>query len=104
MDDIPVRKGKREDARAFSQLILLSAPTFLPYLFGPDVRNVMHRLFHHIRNYFSFEHSYFVEVDGEIAGMALIYNYEQKKKKIYVPASWFRNILEQVFSNDSLIY
>ena len=74
-----IRKGKPQDAQDFSRLVLLSAPTFFPYLFGSDVRDVMKNLFQHARNYFSFEHSYFIEVNGEVAGMALIYNYEQKK-------------------------
>jgi len=80
MDNIIIRKGKTEDAEDFSQLALFTAPTFLPYLFGSDVRNLMKNLFQHMRNYFSFEHSYFIEVNGEIAGMALVYNYEQKKR------------------------
>ncbi len=81
MENVIIRKGKPQDAQDFSQLVLLSGPTFLPYLFGSDVRNVMKNLFQHTRNYFSFEHSYFIEVNGEIAGMALVYNYKQKKRQ-----------------------
>ena len=81
MEDVIIRKGEPQDARDFSQLVLLSAPTFFPYLFGSDVRNVMKNLFQHTRNYFSFEHSYFIEVNGEIVGMALVYSYKQKKRE-----------------------
>ena len=81
MEDVIIRKGEPQDARDFSQLVLLSAPTFFPYLFGSDVRNVMKNLFQHTRNYFSFEHSYFIEVNGDIAGMALVYSYKQKKRE-----------------------
>lgn len=80
-DNYVIRKGKTEDAQDFSTLFLITAPTFFPYLFGSDVKNAIENLFRHTRNWFSFEHSYFIEVSGEIAGMALIYNYEQKKKE-----------------------
>ena len=81
MEDVIIRKGEPKDAQDFSRLVLLSAPIFFPYLFGSDVRNVMKNLFQHTRNYFSFEHSHFIEVNGDIAGMALVYNYKQKKQE-----------------------
>ena len=81
MDNVVTRKGKPEDAEDFSQLALFTAPTFLPYLFGSDVRNSMKKLFQCKRNYFSFEHSYFIELNGKIAGMALLYSYEEKKRE-----------------------
>ena len=81
LKNIVVRKGKSEDAQDFSQLILLSAPVFAYYLFGSGVKDLMKNLFLHSRNHFSFEHSYFIEVDSEVAGMALVYNYEQKKRE-----------------------
>jgi len=81
VEDVTIREGKPQDAQDFSQLVLLSAPMFFPYLFGFDVRNVMKNLFQHTKNYFSFEHSYFIEVNGDIAGMALVYNYKQKKQE-----------------------
>ena len=81
MDNIVIRKGKPEDAQDFSRLILFAAPTFAPSLFGSGVRNLMKNLFQNTRNHFSFEHSYFIEMDDEIAGMALAYNYKQKKEE-----------------------
>jgi ribosomal protein S18 acetylase RimI-like enzyme len=81
MGNIITRKGRTEDARDFSQLVLSTASTLLPYFFGSDVRNVMQRLFEHTRNWFSFEHSYFIEVNGEIAGMALVCNHNEKKRE-----------------------
>jgi len=81
MDNVITRKGRPEDARDFSQLVLSTASTLLPYFFGPDVENVIQRLFEHTRNWFSFEHSYFVEVNGEIAGMALISDHNEKKRE-----------------------
>ena len=80
-EDVTIRKGRPQDAQDFSRLVLLSAPIFFPYLFGFDVQNVMKNLFQHEKNYFSFEHTHFIEVNGETAGMALVYNYKQKKQE-----------------------
>lgn len=81
MARVIIRKGKPEDATHFSQLILFSVPEFFPYIFGSGVRDALRKLFQGKRNWFSFEHSYFVEVDSEIAGMAIACSYEEKKKE-----------------------
>ena len=81
MDDITIREGKPEDAPRGSELAVLSAPVLLPYLFGPKVGDVIKKSFQHVRNCFSFEHAHFIEVNGEVAGMALMFNYNQRKKE-----------------------
>ena len=81
MDDIIIRKGRTEDAQDFSQLILLSAATFFPSIFASNTEEVMRKIFQQPGNLFSFEHSYFIEVNGKIAGMALGYNWEQKRRE-----------------------
>jgi len=78
---IVIRKGKLEDSLYFPQLILFSAPEFFPYLFGSNVQDVLRNLFNEKQNWFSFEHSYSVKVDGEIAGMAIASSREQKKEE-----------------------
>jgi len=81
MDNIITRKGRAEDMKDFSHLILLSAPTFFPLIFASNTAEVMKKLFQQPRNLFSFEHSYFIEVNGKIAGMVLGYNWEQKRRE-----------------------
>jgi len=81
MDDIIIRKGRPEDAQDFSQLILLSTATFFPLLFSSNTEEIIRNLFQQPGNLFSFEHSYFIEVNGKIAGMALGYNWEQKRRE-----------------------
>jgi len=84
MDNVITRKGRAGDAQDFSHLVLLSAPTFFPLLFGPNAAEVMKNLFQQPRNLFSFEHSYFIEVNGKIAGMSLGYNWERnRREKLY---------------------
>lgn len=84
MDNIVIRKGRAEDAQDLSHLFLLSAPIFWPSLFGANVADVMKNLFQQPKNLFSFEHSCFIEVNGRIAGMALGYDWEQKRReKLY---------------------
>ena len=68
---IILRKGLPEDAPDFANLTLLSEPELFPAMFGSGARNVLQNLFRQRRNLFSFEHSYFVEVDGTKAGMIL---------------------------------
>jgi len=81
LDNIIVRKGRREDAKDSAALCLLSGPTLVPCLFGSHARDLLENLFKHARNWFSFEHSHFVEVNGEVAGMALAYTYDQRKSE-----------------------
>jgi len=68
---IIIRKGLPEDAVDFANLTLLSEPELFPAMFGSGARNVLQNLFRQRRNLFSFEHSYFIEVDGTKAGMIL---------------------------------
>ncbi len=81
IDNIIIRKGKAEDAQDFSQFILLSAATFFSSIFASNTEEVMRKTFQQPGNLFSFEHSYFIEVNGKIAGMALGYNWEQKRRE-----------------------
>ncbi|MFH1305745.1 MAG: GNAT family N-acetyltransferase [Candidatus Omnitrophota bacterium] len=41
----------------------------------------MRKMFRHSGNFFSFEHSYILEVNGETAGMALTYNHEEMRNE-----------------------
>lgn len=79
--NVTIRKGQREDTDAFCDLVLSTAPTAVPCLFGREWRKFMRELFRNERNYFSFEHSLFLEVDGETAGMALAYDFKEKRSE-----------------------
>lgn len=79
MDDIIIRKGKVEDVEDFVRLILLSNPVYYSSLYGSYRKRIMKNLFMQSGNFFSFEHSYFIEFKGKKAGMALAYNGKQKK-------------------------
>ena len=81
MENIIMRKAKPEDANAFSEIILLASPVFTPYIYGSNVRGLMEYLFRHTRNHFSFEHAYFLEIDNKVAGMALMFDYKQKRRE-----------------------
>lgn len=83
MDNITIRKGKPEDAEDFSELVLYTGPELLPTLFGSEsnVRNVMKGSFRHGRNGFSYEHSHFIEANGEIAAMALVFTHDQMRRE-----------------------
>ena len=75
-ENIMIRKGLPQDAQDFTNLILLSESGLFPAVFGSKVKNVLQRLFRQRRNLFSFEHSYFIEVDDTKSGMALGYDWK----------------------------
>ena len=81
MDNVVIRKGRPEDAEHFSELVLFAVPEILPYAFGSNTKDIMKNLFRDTGNFWSFEHTHFVEVDGEVAGMALGYSYRQRKQE-----------------------
>lgn len=81
MDNIAIRRGRTEDSQHFSDLAMFTGPELLPYLLGSAVRDLLKKSFQHERNCFSFEHTHFLEVNGEIAGMSLAYSYGKKKEE-----------------------
>jgi len=86
--NIIIRKGFPEDAQDGSKFILLSAPGFFHAIFGSGAKNMIQNLFPQIKNLFSFEHSYFIEVDGNKAGM--IFGYAGKTER---EESWRTGLL-----------
>jgi len=80
-ENIIIRKGHPEDAPDFANLALLSGPTLFPAIFGSGVKGEMQNLFRQRRNLFSFEHSYFTEVDDTKAGMILGYDWKNQGRE-----------------------
>jgi len=81
MKNILVRKGRPEDAAHFSELVILTSPHLMPILFGSKVKKLMAKLFPHRRHYYSFDRSFFVEVDGETAGMAQLHKINLRRRE-----------------------
>jgi ribosomal protein S18 acetylase RimI-like enzyme len=50
-------------------------------IMGPDAGVILGKLFREKGNYFSYEHSYFMEVNGEVAGMTLLYDYKASQEQ-----------------------
>lgn len=71
-----IRRGKPEDAQNFSNLMMMSGK-LLSYLYGKKSDLLMQYLFKHSQNIYSYEHTYFAEADGKIAGMLLGYTREE---------------------------
>ena len=80
-ENIIIRKGLPEDAQDFTNLLSLSAPIFFTVIYGSDVSSVIQNLFRQPKNLFSFEHSYFIEVEGTKAGMILGYDWKTKREE-----------------------
>lgn len=77
--NIIIRKGLLEDTPDFANLIFLSEPNLFPVIFGFSARGVIQNLFRHRKNLFSFEHSYFIEVDGTKAGVIIGYDWHTER-------------------------
>ncbi|MDD5173881.1 MAG: GNAT family N-acetyltransferase [Candidatus Omnitrophota bacterium] len=74
-----VRKGRPEDAHHFSELVTLTSPAMFPIIFGPSVKKMMEKLFPHKRHYYSFDRSFFAEIDGKVVGMAQMHKLITRK-------------------------
>lgn len=81
MNNIVVRKGKPADAHHFSELVILSSPRVFSLLFGSRVKNVMKKIFPYRRHYYSYEKSFFIEVNGKTAGMAQLHRAKPRKRE-----------------------
>jgi len=80
-DSIIIRRGKPEDAHHFSELVTLSSPKIYPMIFGSKTKSLMKKLFRHKRHYYSFDKSFFIEVDGKTAGMAQLHRFSLRKRE-----------------------
>jgi ribosomal protein S18 acetylase RimI-like enzyme len=80
-EHIVVRKATPADAKDFADLVLFSSPCLCPAIYGDDVKAIMCYLFSQRRNLFGFEHAYFVEVNGQIAGMLLGYDWRARSRE-----------------------
>jgi ribosomal protein S18 acetylase RimI-like enzyme len=79
MQNILVRKGRPEDAHHFSELVTLTSPAIFPLVFGSSVKKIMKNLFPHKRHYYSFDRSFFAEINGKVAGMAQLHKLPIRK-------------------------
>lgn len=82
MDETTIRKGRPGDAEDFAELAIVTAPEYFEVIFGKGAKYMLKRLFTHPDNIFSFRHSYFLEVNGEVAGMTLFYDYNDKTRGV----------------------
>lgn len=80
MEKTVIIYGKCSLKEDFVNLILLSAPYFKKF-FGKNVEFMFKKMFCLKNNLFSFENTFFIEIDGKIAGMILGYNGKMKFKK-----------------------
>jgi len=79
--NIVIRKGLPTDTPDFINLIWLPEPTLFLAIFGSGARGVIQNLFRQRRNLFSFEHSYFIEIDGTKAGMIIGYDWKTGREE-----------------------
>lgn len=78
---ITIRKGSPEDAEAFVNLISLAYTPLFRALYGIKTGDPLKNLFCLKKNYLSFEHSLFAEVDGEIAGVIMGFDWRTRQQE-----------------------
>jgi ribosomal protein S18 acetylase RimI-like enzyme len=76
-----IRKALPTDAEDFASLILMSAPSLLPTIYGEGISGLMQHMFCRQSNLFSFEHTYFADIGSSKAGMILAYDWQVKGKE-----------------------
>lgn len=79
MQNILIRKGRPEDAGHFSELVALTSPAIFLIVFGSGVKKIMRNLFPHKRHYYSFDRTFFAEINGRVAGMAQLHKLITRK-------------------------
>jgi len=77
---VTIRQGIIENCFDFSQLVFISAPQFFPVLFGPNHHKFMEKIYQKTNNLFSHDYTWFLEVQGKIAGMILGYTGSEKSQ------------------------
>lgn len=79
MNKVVFRKANVHEGKEFSELIMFSAKDIFAFLFGPGAQEFMKSVFAEPSHLFSYEHVWFAESDGRIAGMVLGYSGGQRK-------------------------
>jgi len=78
---ISVTKSIPDDRKEFANLMILSAPRFLPQLYSRKVKAILEKMFARNRNLFSYCHMIFALSSGKKVGMLLSYSWLVKKRE-----------------------
>jgi ribosomal protein S18 acetylase RimI-like enzyme len=68
-----IREAQPSDASNIGRLVILSAQTFLPALFGPEIDKAVEEMARGRGTLFSYEHAWIAEEQGAVHGMLLGY-------------------------------
>jgi len=76
-----IEKATPHDKDDFARLMLISAPIFLPTIFGKRALSIFKCLFLKHANLFSMDHVYVVKSEGTVGSMVLFYDWHTKEKE-----------------------
>jgi len=77
--EMVVRNARAGDSAAFYELLLMSGPEY-ETVFGAAAPRIFRSIFEKKRNLYSHENTRIIEAGGDVAGMALGYTREEKKR------------------------
>ena len=72
-ENMRIREAQPSDASNIGRLVTLSAQTFLPALFGPEIEHAVEEMARGLGTLFSYEHAWIAEEGGTVRGMLLGY-------------------------------
>jgi len=70
-----------ERSREGAELALLAGEKLIPAIFGPNALAFWEKAFRHRKCGFSYEHSWFLDIDGKPLAIAVGYDYQTQKKE-----------------------
>ena len=74
----PATAGRAQEG---AELALLAGEELIPAIFGPKALGFWEQAFRHAKCGFSYEHSWFLDIEGKAVGIAVGYNYVEQKKE-----------------------
>ncbi len=81
MEDTTIANATPEMAKSCSELAVLAGPELMQAVFGPNVQLFWEKAFSYEGCCFSYQHSIFIQANGEVAGLAVVYDSADKKKE-----------------------
>ncbi len=81
MSENALEMAASKDAKEGAELAVLASPELIAALFGPHAERFWERAFKYPRCGFSYDHSWFLNVNGKPAGIAVGYDYQSQRKE-----------------------
>ena len=93
MKESRIRPAEKSDKEIFAELFMITDNDLMPRLFGRNIKQFVSKMFCAEDNYFSYKHVHFLEYKGQIAGMLLAFDHEDKMRERWNTIKLFMKFL-----------